>query len=139
MISAADAWPAMTSNPGVAVSPIAVATNGTQTPFTEIARIRWDPSHRSIRSSPERRNSSSEPAMSSGAARSTRNGRSALTATQRSVPQCAPQLVKAQADPTLHRPQRQTGLAGDLLVRLAADVRAPDQVRLRRRERVDEL
>src|SRR6267143_5987308 len=124
---AASVW---TSKPGVSTSPMAVATNGTQSVRVASARTRRTPSHRSIRSSPERRNSSSELAMSSGAGRSTRNLVSTVNATQRSGPQRAAQLVQTQADATLDGSQGKACFAGDLLVRLAADVGAPDQVRL---------
>src|SRR5260221_8243128 len=100
------------------------------------ARTSRTPSQRSIRSSPERLNSSSEPAMSSGAGRPTRNLVSKVNATQRSGPHGVAQFVQPQADATLDRPQRQAGLAGDLLVRLTADIRAPNQVGVTQRQSV---
>src|SRR6266571_5572535 len=128
-----------TSNAGVATSPMAEATNGTQVPPVASARTRRTPSHRSIRSSPERWNSASEPAMSSGAGSSTRKLASTVNATQRSGPHGAAQLVQAEADATLDGPQRQAGGAGDLLVRLAAHIGTPNQVGLARWQGIDQL
>src|SRR5438067_447386 len=96
--------------------------------------MRRRPSHRSIRSSPERRNNSSEPATSTCSASSTRN--STLNAEERSGSQAATQFLQSQPDATLNRTERQSGCVGDFLVRLTADECAPYQVGLGRRQRI---
>src|SRR5207244_6997677 len=98
----------------------------------ETARMRRTPSQRSIRSSPERRNNSSEPATSTCSANSTRN--STLNAEERSCSQAATQFLQSQPDATLNRTEWQSGCIGDFLMRLTADKCTPYQVCLARRQ-----
>src|SRR5579864_430420 len=118
---------------------LARATNGAQ-PYsgTNATRMRLVPSQRSIRSSPERRNSSSEPPISSCLCASS-TVKLTGNVCERSRPHPGAEFFEPKADTALNRAERQSGCIGDFLVRLAADERAADQVCLARRQAIYEL
>src|ERR1051326_3325215 len=127
---------AITSNAAAATSPTARARNGTYVPSAvRAARMSCRPSQRSIRSSPERRNSSSEPAMSSGVWPSLTQKLTGNVC-ERSGAHADAQFFEAKADAAFNRPQGQAGCVGDLLMRLAADEGTTNQVGLTRRQAV---
>src|ERR1051326_3525874 len=127
-----------TSNAGRDESPTARARNGTYVPsVVSAARMSFRPSQRSIRSSPERRKSSSDPAISSGAWLSSTQ-KLTLNVCERSRLHSRAEFFKAKSDAALNRAKGQSGCVGDLVVGLAADECATNQVGLTRRQALDQ-
>src|SRR6266567_7008410 len=120
---------------GLSGAPPVRATNGIHVSGAiGTARISLWPSQRSIRSSPERRNSSRELATSSGAGCGTSS--STVNVRERIASESAAELIQTQSDTTFDSAEGQTRLVGDLLVRLVAHERAPNEIRLAWRQLV---
>jgi hypothetical protein len=109
-----------------------MAAKGTHVPASGTARTRRWPSQRSIKSSPERRNNSSDAATSNGAGNVTRNSNDTdrndkdtvraagtLAAHEKAVRSQFAQLFEGEANAALDGAQGQAGGIRDRLLRLA--------------------